>query len=170
MPVYGLPRMPSWFYPELANYLSCIDWGGEPRPLKSEEWIVGANMAFRRSVFNKFGLFDTTLGRKGTRSLLSNEEVALMRAIGWAQIFYIPDMVADHIIPNERIRIDWFRKRVFWQAISDVLAGVDTIEFDAAFLTLRDIAGLSKTDQDVLMRIQYTPRTADEVRKQLNLV
>ena len=100
----------------------------------------------------------------------ADEEVALMRAIGREQIFYIPDMIADHIIPRERICIDWFRKRVFWQAISDVLAGVDMIEFDAALVNLRDLAGLSKKDQDVLMRIQYQPHTADEVRKHLALV
>jgi glycosyltransferase involved in cell wall biosynthesis len=34
---------PSWMTADLEHYLSCIDWGDSARPLRTGEWIVGAN-------------------------------------------------------------------------------------------------------------------------------
>lgn len=115
--------IPYWFYDDLWLSLSCLDWSPTGRYLKSGEWIVGANMAFRRSVFEQFGNFTTALGRIGTGGLLSNEEIALIEKYGIERVWYCPEMVLRHVIPIDRISPQWFRKRVFWQAISDELLG-----------------------------------------------
>lgn len=123
-PRYTQPNLPAWYDSKLSGYLSCIDWSPRGRFLRPGEWIVGANMAFRRSVFEKYGLFNTSLGRKGAASLLSNEEIALLEQIGMGNVFYEPRMAVEHMIPSDRLVPAWFRRRVFWQAVSDMVAGL----------------------------------------------
>jgi len=123
VPRYDSAVLPPWYDQRLAGYLSCIDWGMTPRYLRAGEWVVGANMAFRRDVFRQYGLFDVNLGRRGTASLLSNEETALLARIGLDRVFYDPDIAVQHLIPVERLTARWFRSRVYWQAISDLAAG-----------------------------------------------
>lgn len=162
--------LPRWFFPELAFHLSCIDWGEEARPIRPGEWIVGANMAFRRSVFERFGLFDPSLGRKGTASLLSNEEIALMQAVGHDHVFYIPDMIVDHHVPENRVRVDWFRKRVFWQAISDVFAGIPVPSSEQALQELRELSACAPAEARGLKLVCYAPLTPQELQDQLRAV
>jgi hypothetical protein len=115
---------PGWMSAKLEGYLSCIDWGGRTRAIEQGEWIVGANMAFRREVFKTHGLFDVSLGRIGHSTLLSNEEIHLFSKLPAESIFYSCEAKVDHLIPVDRISQHWFRKRVFWQAVSDSLAGI----------------------------------------------
>ncbi len=123
VPHYDGDELPRWYDDSLAGYLSCIDWGATPRYLRPGEWVVGANIAFRRDVFAQHGLFDVNLGRRGTASLLSNEETALLARIGLDRVFYDPEIAVRHVIPIERLTARWFRRRVYWQAVSDLVAG-----------------------------------------------
>ncbi len=50
--------------------LSYLDYGEANRPLMEHEYIVGANMAFRRDVLLRFGGFSTQLGRRGLKSVI----------------------------------------------------------------------------------------------------
>ncbi len=124
-PVWLGPR-PAWLADEMLQYLSITDLGEELRVLRESEWIVGANMAMRRSVFDRAGLFPVHLGRKGGgATLLSNDETALMRdirAVG-GLIGYAPRAAAGHLIDPSRLSQGWFRRRLAWQAVSDYLEG-----------------------------------------------
>lgn len=122
-PLYAGDELPGWYDERLASYLSCIDWGMTPRFLREGEWVVGANIVFRRSVFETYGTFDANLGRRGAASLLSNEETALLARVGLHRVFYDPAMAVRHMIPAERMTPRWFRRRVWWQATSDMVAG-----------------------------------------------
>jgi GT2 family glycosyltransferase len=122
-PLYAGDALPPWYDDRLAGYLSCIDWGLTPRFLRDGEWVVGANIAFRRDVFDTYGKFDADLGRRGSGSLLSNEETALLARVGLHRVFYDPAMAVRHMIPAERMTPRWFRRRVWWQATSDMVAG-----------------------------------------------
>lgn len=123
-PQYDGAAMPAWYDDSLAGHLSCIDWSPTPRFLRAGEWVVGANLTLRRSVFETYGLFDTDLGRRGAGSLLSNEESALLDRVGQHRVFYDPAIAVRHVIPAERLTTRWFRRRVYWQAVSDLVAGV----------------------------------------------
>lgn len=82
----------------------------------------GANMAFRRRVFDELGDFPVDLGRVGTR-LLSNEEVLLFRRIherGWT-VAFAADAVLRHRILPERLSESWFQHRLYWQGRSDAV-------------------------------------------------
>jgi glycosyltransferase involved in cell wall biosynthesis len=114
-------KRPSWMNLDLEKYLSCINWSESARVITAAEYIVGANMTFRRKVFDEFGFFDPSLGRKGDAGLLSNEEISLISKIGHERIIYNPHAQAYHIIQPPRFHQQWFRKRVYWQAISDLI-------------------------------------------------
>jgi glycosyltransferase involved in cell wall biosynthesis len=124
------PR-PRWMSARLEGYLSCIDWGPDAAPLERGQWIVGANMIYRRDVFTDFGDFNPSLGRIGHGTLLSNEESQLLSRLAPGEVWYAGQIPVDHLIPAERVVQPWFRKRVFWQAVSDQLAGLgssDTVD------------------------------------------
>lgn len=170
LPIFESETFPPWFYPELSSHLSCIDWGDTMRALQRGEWIVGANMAFRRSAFKEHGLFDPSLGRKGTASLLSNEEISFIEKCGSGNVVYVPDMVAGHRIPVNRIRLDWFRKRVFWQAVSDILSSSVWMSRDEASAALNRATVNAPAEYRGLKLLQYEPRSPDEMKEQLNAI
>lgn len=116
------PR-PQWLHPSLHKFLTTVDHGSERRLLNGSEEIAGANMSFRKSVFTEHGFFSESLGRKGSSTLLSNEDTRLFKALheaGYA-IAYAPLARVEHIVDPSRLVQSWFRKRIAWQAASDML-------------------------------------------------
>lgn len=130
---------PSWFSDSLLGYLSCVDWGDELRPLRKGEFVVGANIAFRRSVFDRFGGFNENLGRIGVTSLMSNDESELLNRLEAGTIWYNPKQVVNHHISKTRLKQAWFRKRVVWQAISDVMGEMRWMDDRAALKSFGEI-------------------------------
>lgn len=170
VPRYESEELPPWYDDSLASYLSCIDWGPEARFLRPGEWVVGANMAFRRRVFEAYGMFDTSLGRRGAASLLSNEETELFGQIGMSRIFYEPRMLVEHLVPVSRLTPDWFRKRVYWQAVSNIVAGhLDRPYEELAQEYGRVIASLEAEHRN-LRAFSFEPRSYDEFSKQLRAI
>lgn len=162
--------LPNWFSPALSGYLSCIDWGDMPRFLDAGEWIVGANMFFRRSVFDLHGSFDTNLGRKGTDSLLSNEESSLLDRIGISNIFYDPALVVEHVIPPERISLSWFRRRVYWQAISDMVCGTVYLNGHDIAREYGTVIASIEPEHRNLKCMSFVPRDAEQFALQLRAI
>jgi glycosyltransferase involved in cell wall biosynthesis len=113
---------PLWLSDSTEKYLSVIDYGAKNRPIKQGEYLVGANIAFKKDVFEKFGLFDVNLGRSGSASLLSNEETEFVKQIPGFP-YYLAQAEVKHRIFPERLEKNWFKKRVAWQAISDFVSG-----------------------------------------------
>jgi glycosyltransferase involved in cell wall biosynthesis len=170
VPRFTSETRPPWYYDALAHYLSCIDWGPHIHPIEPGQWIVGANMAFRREVFEQAGYFDPALGRKGEASLLSNEEIAMFKRVGRENVYYFPDMLAEHIIPDDRITLPWFRKRVFWQAVSDALAGEVYRSPEQAANDLYEIVARAPADIRGHRLLSYAPDTPDAMKDQLSAI
>ncbi len=122
-PLWEVER-PSWLADSLLCYVSAINWGGETRVARKEEWFAGTNIAFRTKDVLENGCFDVSLGRNGGGSvLLSNEEVHLLdqiQAQGKLAI-YAPKAVVAHLVEKKRLSQAWFRQRVAWQAVSDYM-------------------------------------------------
>ena len=72
IPVFEAGR-PEWLSDDLLVVYGHTPYGDSGRWLTYPELPIGANMAFRREVFESVGPFDPRLGRIGER-LLSNEE------------------------------------------------------------------------------------------------
>jgi glycosyltransferase involved in cell wall biosynthesis len=119
-PIWSVPR-PTWLHPWLEGFLTIVDRGDRERTLAPHEWLAGTNIAFLREPLIETGLFDEQLGRI-SKLLLSNEELSVTRKLqarGFVAV-YNPKAEMHHTVHKERINQAWFRRRVFWQAISDL--------------------------------------------------
>ena len=114
--------LPDWLHAAFLPYLTVWDLGQETRSLTYNEYPRGANMAFRREVFERFGLFSTHLGRKG-RSLLSCEELELCLRIerGGGEILYVPAARVRHVTVAARLTRSWLKARFGSQGRSEAI-------------------------------------------------
>ena len=81
---------------------------------------LGANMAARRTLFERVGGFRPDLGRTGGRFVLGQEVPELLiraRAAGLRGI-YVPAMEVHHHIPARRLTRAYFRKWWFGKGVS----------------------------------------------------
>ena len=74
----------------------------------------GGNMAVRRKALDIVGLFDTSLGRTG-KSLTGGEESDLFERMAEQEMacYYVPRAVMYHIIPSEKLTLDYFKRLNF---------------------------------------------------------
>jgi len=115
-PVHGLweSTPPEWLNSALWRNLSLVSWGNKARYLEWPERLIGTNFAFKRSIFEKYGYFDVSLGRKGD-ALIGGEDVALEHKIskGGGHIYYDPSLYVFHKVSNERMTHDYFYRRIY---------------------------------------------------------
>lgn len=113
----GRPRWMSKYAEQpIANPM---DFGKSIKPFPKGRIPGGGNMAMRRSVFDKIGQFDTSLGRTG-KQLIGGEESDLFERIEAAGMacYYVPRAVMYHIIPESKLTIDYFRRLAFNTGLS----------------------------------------------------
>ena len=122
-PLWEAPR-PPWLHDNLLGYLSVLDWGDQPLEVDDCRWLIGTNVAYRRDALLAAGGFRSDLGRRGNL-LISNEELELSDRlrVGGGRVWYFPTIRVAHRVPAERLTREWFRQRIFWQAVSDAIAG-----------------------------------------------
>jgi GT2 family glycosyltransferase len=111
---------PRWLPPEFDWVVGCSYRGlpQEPGPVRN---LIGANMSFRREVFDLVGGFTEGLGRLGARPL-GCEETELAIRIRQRQpdtrLLYDPSAVVHHRVPIQRARWRYFRARCFAEGLS----------------------------------------------------
>ncbi|MEE0996860.1 MAG: glycosyltransferase [Paludibacteraceae bacterium] len=101
---------PSWMSPYTKALLTAwMNYGDKVREYPSGRFPGGGNAAYRKSVFDKVGLFNTDLGRKGTALLASEEKDIFdkMRQLGM-RVLYLPTPVLHHIIPQAKLEEPYF--------------------------------------------------------------
>ncbi len=81
----------------------------------------GGNMALRRSAIRRYGVFDTSLGRVGN-SLVGGEESDLFERlqIAEAKYYYTPGAVMYHIIPPEKLTVEYFTRLSYNVGVSQL--------------------------------------------------
>jgi GT2 family glycosyltransferase len=99
--------------------LAVFDLGQEAGQLTEPPF--GANMAFRKEVFDRYGGFRTDLGRSGT-NMLSNEDTELGRRLFAAgqRLRYEPSALTYHPVEESRQRRGYFLSWWFNKGRSDV--------------------------------------------------
>jgi glycosyltransferase involved in cell wall biosynthesis len=124
-PVYPLWRQPppSWLVHTGAVYQKALglqDHGTEPLEYgRSISWPLGVNVAYRRGVFERVGLFDGRLGRvAGTLRNQAQREWHLRARAAGARGFYLPHMAVDHLVAEDRLEKRYFRRWFYWHGIS----------------------------------------------------
>jgi glycosyltransferase involved in cell wall biosynthesis len=120
LPIWGGPR-PQWLPDTNCRQwavIALLDYGREPIQFGARV-PLGVNMAFRRSAFDRAGLFDPHTGRKAGTRLGQEVREWCIRArsagvVGW----YVPEMQVRHVIPAARLDKRYFRRWFYWRGIS----------------------------------------------------
>ncbi len=114
---------PRWMshYTELP-IANPLDFGDVARSFPNGRIPGGGNMAIRRSALAQYGLFDVELGRSGKR-LIGGEESDLFERLanGGEQCWYVPAAVMWHIIPPEKLTLDYFDRLTYNIGVSQRL-------------------------------------------------
>jgi glucosyl-dolichyl phosphate glucuronosyltransferase len=97
---------------EIKGVLVLFDLGDEPHKLQRTPF--GANMAFRRCMFEKYGSFRTDLGHCGD-DLIGNEETEFCRRLmrGGEDLLYVPSAIVYHPVTPERLTRKYFLQWFF---------------------------------------------------------
>ena len=98
-----------------------MDFGDYIRTFPKGRIPGGGNMAMRRELFERVGLFNTTLGRTG-KSLIGGEESDLFERIAEAgmESLYTPRAVMYHIIPAEKLTDSYFERLCYNTGVSQL--------------------------------------------------
>jgi glycosyltransferase involved in cell wall biosynthesis len=107
-------KRPEWMSRYLLSIISTIDLGDEVKRFGGRSYPIGANMIIRKDIFDRFGLFNVNLGRKG-KNLEGAEEKDLFLRIKKTgiSVYYLPDVVVEHWVPDSRLTNEFFTKQAF---------------------------------------------------------
>lgn len=113
---------PTWLLPENRTLYTILDYSDQITEMQSPSIPFGANVAFRKSVFDKMKPFREDLGRVGS-NLLSSEEAELIGRIRTEySVYYTPHASVRHKIPKSRISKKWLLRRIYWQGVSSAVS------------------------------------------------
>jgi glucosyl-dolichyl phosphate glucuronosyltransferase len=103
-----------------TKVIALLDHGDRVREFgHGISWPLGVNVAYRRDVFERVGLFDNRLGRKaGTLRNQAQREWHLRARAAGARGYYLPDMIVQHLVSRERLEKQYFRRWLYWHGIS----------------------------------------------------
>jgi glycosyltransferase involved in cell wall biosynthesis len=115
---------PSWFptgRSDLWGTIAILDYGAEAFVFEDRHRVpLGANVAFRRSVFDRVGGFLPTLGRSTSGSTILGQELPELFRRGRAAGLrgqYVPAMRVRHHVPAVRLTRDYFRRWWFGKGV-----------------------------------------------------
>jgi len=121
LPKWNQPP-PTWLPLEDRNLLAALvsfDFGTEAKPLLTPPF--GANMGFRKRVFEEYGGFRTDLGPCGRRGNLNDDTEFGRRVLnGGETIMYEPAATVHHLVPQNRLKKDYFLEWCYAKGRSDV--------------------------------------------------
>jgi glycosyltransferase involved in cell wall biosynthesis len=122
LPIWGGEK-PMWLAENNGLHtkvIALLDHGNRVREFgRGISWPLGVNVAYRRDVFKRVGLFDNRLGRKtGTLRNQAQREWHLRARAAGERGFYLPEMVVHHLVARERLKKQYFRRWLYWHGIS----------------------------------------------------
>lgn len=117
-------RTPKWVTAAVTSALSASDHGDAVLEYDGHGYrALGANVAFRRSVFERVGPFRPGLDRTGALLLGGGEIDQIRRALDvGCRLFYSPNALVKHWVSAERATKPHLRSRQFWAGISSSYA------------------------------------------------
>ncbi len=121
----------------------------DPGPLALNQAPMGANFAFPKWVFVRFGMFDTRLDRKGSRLFGGGDSqlIRRLRTVG-LEAWFVPGARVQHQISAERLTLGYSLRHAFDSARSRVADHVRMLRESGAsafgYLATRAAAGVVK--------------------------
>ena len=120
VPQWAIP-VPEWLPRQYGGVVGWVDGGDKQIPFDTnyQGILMGGNAVFRRSVFERVGLYATWLGRTD-KGLLSGEDEEFYNRLlaAGAKGMYLPNLVIYHHVPPERLTKKYFRSWCFWRGVS----------------------------------------------------
>lgn len=121
-------KPPEWIFSDsfFTNSLSILTFK-ETRKITTKEWLVGANLAYRKILFEVIGNFNPNLGRS-KENLMSNDEIDIQKRSEEKHFSfcYLKGSEVSHFIHKDRLTKRWFKKRKFWQGRSNRILNPNT--------------------------------------------
>jgi len=111
---------PRWFPLEFDWVVGCT-YRGLPRSAARVRNPIGANMSFRRSLFDAVGGFRDGLGRIGATPVGGEETEFCIRAVqhdSRARFLYRPRAIVRHHVPSNRATWRYFSARCYGEGLS----------------------------------------------------
>jgi GT2 family glycosyltransferase len=123
IPVWPEKRRPFWFPEEIDWVVGCSYAGLPLLPDGRVRNVIGCNMAFRRSVFERVGFFRSTLGRKGAVGQAEETDLCLriLDGVTGAVIRYEPAAVVYHRVTAERATVRFLLARSYHEGYCKAL-------------------------------------------------
>ena len=119
--------IPAWLDQEswiAAGPLVQFDRGLQPGPLR--ETPVGTNMAFRRSIFDRYGGFRTDLGPRPGSEIRNEDSEFTRRLLNAGEcLYYEPQAIVYHPVPENRLRKRYFLAWWFDKGRSEIRETAD---------------------------------------------
>jgi len=114
IPIYETKK-PKWLSYFTTQLITCYFNKGEKIiPFGKFGFPRGGNVAYRKDVFDKIGLFNVELGRNGG-NLIGAEEKDIFDKMRTANMkfYYIPNAILYHIIPEKKLTKEYFKNLTF---------------------------------------------------------
>jgi GT2 family glycosyltransferase len=110
---------PAWFPPEFDWVVGCT-YRGLPEARATVRNVIGANMSFRREIFEHLEFFHG-LGHANGRSLGGEETdfcIRVLQEFPDRRIVYEPSARVRHYVPPEREQFSYFMQRCYIEGVS----------------------------------------------------
>lgn len=130
-------KLPAWFTQELHLFASIYDRGDALIEWTSvdQNTPYSGNIAYKKSVFDKLGYFDISMGRRGKDSVSGGEEQDLNIRIleNGGKIIYQPKAVVYHAFRPQFLKKSYYRNISFYQGQAEALSSMSFKAFFYAF-------------------------------------
>lgn len=119
--------LPNWFPESYAT----LNLGDKVKKVDLEnEWISGSSMILNKSVFKKYGGFNTELGMKGGKILYGEETEFLLRLKkGKESVYYVPTVKVKHLVAEYKFNIWWVLKNDYFHNVTISLISKTKLNF-----------------------------------------
>ncbi len=131
---------PVWMSKYLKPLMSVIDLGDKEKPFPKGAFPIGANMIFKKEIFNSVGFFDENLGRTEKKMLGSEEKdiFTKLRKKG-GKIYYSPKPWVYHQVPDRRLTMEFVKKQAIGIGFSERIRSFQTGTLSGIFSFIKEI-------------------------------
>lgn len=106
-----LTGIPDWYSKYFFGLVGNFDQGPSVKKMTGARYPCGANMAFRKKVFDEIGYFNTDLGRRGSGLLANEEKDIYLRILAHHHdVHYLPHVEVLHSVEANKFDKAYVRR------------------------------------------------------------